>query len=431
MRDHYKLDWWHSSIRNVKRTNQAIDGRFGLMLYNTVDTTPQGWSGWAQSIDHKNLDQFNGFPYTDGPLSLVFWNKHNLSEGDTAEISAVFKENGKLIGQVKFRFFGDSKMEYVKYSVPITWYYNTRTPDSVWLYMRSCTDDTVDGDGYVIFDDLHFEFAGNRTTEIPNASFETWSNIGIQFPTTWRSVDLYLFDTHSVFFKGQSIFRVNGPHAFNGENSLMIKNYDHFGELRAGFAYVGTSDEHLSNGAFSVDDNYQFIEGFYKYLSQEPDSGRLLYQTWDDGYHSSYDNFYFTPTNEWTYFIKAIRYADESGIPNQASLSLWSSNQYPAKNLDSELYIDNLQLVHTPTAKASQLKASPELVVFPNPSRDRVYIRSSEKIEKVIISNMLGESQEISVNGNALDVSHLSNGVYVLYLYKGHSLYTTTKLIKQ
>jgi hypothetical protein len=71
-----------------------------------------------------------------------------------------FNYQGDYKGAVDFRFTGSTNDEWVKYSVPINWS-GARTPDTVLMYFYSYADYGVDGDGWVIFDDVHFERLAN------------------------------------------------------------------------------------------------------------------------------------------------------------------------------------------------------------------------------------------------------------------------------
>lgn len=414
IRDHYRLDWWYSPARNVQRINQAADGRFGLKLSNTTNDS-LGASGFVQNVNPSNLNEFNGFPYDDGPLSLVFWNKHNLALGDTAQILAVFKDDRKTVGTVDFKFFGDSEEEYLKYTVPIQWTAPS-TPDSVWIYLTSCISDSVNGEGFVIFDDIYFDFAGSRTTEIPNSSFENWTNIGVEFPSDWRSVNLLIYDTYSSFFEGQSVFRITELRAYEGGSSLMIKNYNHFGSLASGYSFVGTTNEHFQGQSFNIDRSYQYLEGYYKYLSKSSDSGRILFQSWSDDERTSYNNYFFQPTEKWTYFAFPLSYTQTDLTPNKASLTAWSSDILPT-HLNSEMYLDNLKLVTKPNTTASSQSELPQQInLYPNPCKYYLQVPISTTYSQIIPLNSLVQQFELILDDGRADVSHLPNGVYTLYL---------------
>ena len=98
-------------------------------------------------------------------------------------------------GKVDFRFTGSSNGDWIKYSVPIEWN-GSRLTDSVWLYFYSYADAAVDGDGFVLFDDVHFTKLNQRQPDITNFGFEYWENTGLSFPKSWRSLDLLFYDTY-------------------------------------------------------------------------------------------------------------------------------------------------------------------------------------------------------------------------------------------
>ena len=261
VRDHYKLNGWYSPTQNVERTTDAKVGKYALKLSNTYSASSNGTKGYVRNIDYSNRDTLNGFAFEGDALSLVFWSKHNLAAGDTARAYVVFREEGVYKGKVDFRFSGSTNGEFVKYNVPLEWS-SSRTPDSVWVYLYSYIANKVQGDGYVIYDDVHFEKIGERMPDFTNADFEDWHNIGVDFPSNWRSVDLAVYDTYNSFLYSKSNFKVTGEDAFAGGTSLLVKNYDNYGTPRYGYCYLGTENNDYYTPHFQFTDTFQYLQGY-------------------------------------------------------------------------------------------------------------------------------------------------------------------------
>ena len=153
IRDHYKPAGMTATIRNAERSTDSWEGNYSLKLSNTFIPNSRGYRSYAFNVDKaKNID---GVAFTGDALSIAFWTKYDLAYGDTARVYVIFRDKGVYKGKVDFRFTGTSQGEWVKYSVPIEWT-SSHSVDSVWINLYSYADYGVDGDGYVMFDDIHF-----------------------------------------------------------------------------------------------------------------------------------------------------------------------------------------------------------------------------------------------------------------------------------
>lgn len=75
----------------------------------------------------------------------------------------------------------------------------------------------------------------------------------------------------------------------------------------------------------------------------------------------------------------------------------------------------------------AEIKSEKQLVIYPNPTSDKVYIKG-EKVSEAEMYSMDGRKLNISVNGDqSIDVSHLPKGVYLLKLKIKNEI-TTKKL---
>ncbi|PWW30678.1 T9SS type A sorting domain-containing protein [Chryseobacterium sp. AG844] len=75
----------------------------------------------------------------------------------------------------------------------------------------------------------------------------------------------------------------------------------------------------------------------------------------------------------------------------------------------------------------AEIKSEKQLVIYPNPVSDKVYIKG-EKVSEVEMYSMDGRKLNISINGDeSIDVAHLPKGIYVLKLKIKNEI-TTRKL---
>ena len=79
------------------------------------------------------------------------------------------------------------------------------------------------------------------------------------------------------------------------------------------------------------------------------------------------------------------------------------------------------------TLGTAEIKSDKQLVIYPNPVSDKVYIKG-DKVSEAEMYSMDGKKLNISVNGDqSIDVSHLPKGVYLLKLKIKNEI-TTRKL---
>lgn len=80
-----------------------------------------------------------------------------------------------------------------------------------------------------------------------------------------------------------------------------------------------------------------------------------------------------------------------------------------------------------------QLDNALNVILYPNPIQGVLYISNVEKDYDVVISDVTGKqliSQHINENNANIDMNHISQGVYLIYIYKNENLVYTNKLIK-
>lgn len=412
-RDHFKLKHYNSPTRNVERTTDAKEGTYALKLSNTYIESSVGYRGYAHTVDKPN--GLNGFAFSGDALSLVFWSKHELALGDTARVYAVFRDKGAYKGKVDFRFTGSSNGEWKKYSVPIEWN-GSRLTDSVWLYFYSYADDAVDGDGWVIYDDIHFTNISQRKMDVTNFGFEEWENTGISYPKNWRSVDLLTYDSYTSFLYEPTTIQVSEEEAFSGNYSLLVKNaYSNSnGRLRYGYCFIGTENNDYYTPCFSTD-TFKYLQGYYKYLPDGDDTARINYRTWEKGAGKSYDNLYLPASTEWKFFTLPINYYSKTAMPDSAALIIYSGKTDSVRGPNSSLYIDDLKLVMEPKGVGIEVFEN-QVKIYPNPINSMLFVETQSN-ESITIYNFLGELMSnfnLLPGENEIDLSVYSPGIYFI-----------------
>lgn len=422
--NHYQLDNYYAPYRNVYRSFDHYEGKYALRLENTVsEDGSTKYRGYCYNVI-SSIGQ-SGFPFEGDVLSVVFYAKYDLAEGDSARIYVVFRENGGTKGYVNFYTTGNSNGGYIKFSIPIFWY-NTRTPDEVSVYLYSNEDADVQGNGYIIIDDLHFENIGERGQDIINFGFEDWTNIGVSFPQHWRSLDLRVFDDSRYFLPDTGV--EYSTDAYRGSYSMKVGNYVSGGIPRSSYVFLGTENDDYYTPAFKLYNRYKYIQGYYKYYTDQSDSGRLYLRTYKNGTQLSFSNIYFQPKDEWSYFNIPINYYNDS-IPDSAAIMVYSAAGTPTGE-NSHLLLDELDLVMEPWSLAvNELTA--DLGASPNPCRDKVHLVVPDA-GILSINNSFGQNIKSFpvIKGKIwIDVKELPSGLYYLNIKNTENLWQT-KILK-
>lgn len=88
--------------------------------------------------------------------------------------------------------------------------------------------------------------------------------------------------------------------------------------------------------------------------------------------------------------------------------------QYHIKEQD---FIDSIKGL--PLSNRDFVKDKSSVAVYPNPVQNYLNINTENdiKIERVSLFNAVGQKSNIVINNNKLDLSHIPDGLYILYLH--------------
>jgi hypothetical protein len=103
---------------------------------------------------------------------------------------------------------------------------------------------------------------------------------------------------------------------------------------------------------------------------------------------------------------------------------------------DIVIYVDDIMLVHSDTV-ATNIKPAEKLNVniFPNPVKSTLYFENLKNVDRITISNMVG--QQVMVQHNianektSINVSSLNRGVYMISIYDKNGKSTIRKIVKE
>jgi len=90
------------------------------------------------------------------------------------------------------------------------------------------------------------------------------------------------------------------------------------------------------------------------------------------------------------------------------------------------IYLDNILVKSSETLSFINQDIESDLQVFPNPTSNKLIIKTSYDIDRIELYDILGKKVMENANTQKLNLNLLSNGVYILQIYSGK-----TKLIKR
>ncbi len=252
--------------------------------------------------------------------------------------------------------------------------------------------------------------------QIPNSSFELWTDQGIKTPDGWF-VENSLYGEELVRSTSDSYFTLYGARLENkdvgGDNVVraMMVSGDNDLDHSSGFAY--TLRPGLLNGYFEYkpkddDDSCYVIVELSKY--------NLFTHSRDivgRGQFSTGSEF-----NEYTPFSAPIVYF--SGYdPDTATIIIYAGKYFGAKK-GSRLQIDELSFDETSTGVVIIDGDELGITVSPNPANNIITVSStlSVTVKTYAIYDNAGKVvMQKTFSGKSIDVSSLGSGLYHLYLY--------------
>lgn len=163
-----------------------------------------------------------------------------------------------------------------------------------------------------------------------------------------------------------------------------------------------------------------------------------IYLIKDSNYDFDYADFEWE-SNEWInirieideteirYFVNDLL---EASLANFSGLDITGFNMLH-NNYGHDAYYDNF--VISSGSLDSPKFAKTEISVFPNPIEDHfsLILPDEMEIEKIQLFNLLGQEVYSESHRESYDISHLSEGMYVLKIFNKSGESQTQKLLKQ
>jgi len=416
----------------VTRSSDAHSGSYAVRMENKRVEGDNDISSIVTNGIPANNGISGGQAYDEAPMSMRFFAKFDLAAGDHADIVAIFKLNGTPIAIANVEVEGNSADTFVRYSIPINWQVSA-IPDTLIMLMSSkdLETDTVNGDGYLIVDDIHFVNIGTRKKPLANGDFEHWVESDREVPTGWYTVD-DVFEEAAVPGIPQLVEKTSNAHG--GSSALSLSNAGSGRDVIPGVALTGNSQNDFEKPAFRVSKNWKFIEGWYKYNSDNGDSALVMAGLFTLGVPLAIVRW-GTPTSasDWTYFSAKLQYLTNIVTADSATVAVAACNPDAPRGGGSNMVIDDLKFTDHPVG-ISDIE-SPTMAVYPTPFRSELHIALPSGVGanaysiidiqgKVVAGGMLNGANKIAINED------LASGAYILRV-RGEAHIFEQKIIKE
>ena len=422
----FNLDSWNIA-GSVTRSTDAVEGGVAVRLDNTVNNQSRAFVATAP-IGPGGI---KGIPYDEAPLSMRFYAKYNLALGDRAQVVAAFTNKGNYIAVTSFLIEGNSADTFTYFSIPIQYQIST-LPDSVAILISSIELDSnrVNGDGYLIIDDLHFASISTRNKALPNGKFNSWTEQYTQKLDFWLTTDSYLKQVSGQSFNPPLVRKTTDSHG--GQTAVELTSRNIGQDTLPGVIFSGKDPEQFEKPSFPVTQKWKYIEGYYKFDRQNNDSAFVGVGLFKNGVPiGGAQAALVTPQTGWTYFAFELSYLVDI-TPDSATVMFTNANPDAPRGTGSVLTLDDIQFTNQ-NLGVFNLFAN-KLTVYPNPFQDEIHITGLDRLEgaRYVVRDATGlefRSGEV-VQDMTIDMRDAGAGIYFLHI-EGRHVLTDKILLKE
>lgn len=358
-----------------------------------------------------------GYPYSQRPDSLVFYEKHSIINSDTASVIVLFKKLSNVIGFARVDLTGNAN-NYVRRSASITFLFPVN-PDTMAFIASSSLINNGSVGSTMILDDVSLVGANQS---FPNGGFENWTSVTSEEPDMWTSSNVFTIPNGNT-----SVAKSSNSNSGNFSCKITTQPGPN---QNFGFIMDGYFDAQGNvAGGLQVQTLPSKLKGYYRYIPSGTDTGSAIafFTKWNSStsVSDSVAEFYypFMPASSWTYFELGSLY-NLTPFPDSVIIAFSSSNLgSTTSQVGSQLFIDDasIELLTGVEVPMSNLFHS---MVSPNPADRNCTLSFSSTINNTAtlkIFSMSGElisSEKIKIaagkNEFQIPVTELSNGNYFI-----------------
>lgn len=275
--------------------------------------------------------------------------------------------------------------------------------------------------------------------QIPNHGFELWTTSGSYSDpdSGWVTNNQFSAGTYYPVTKSADHYPASvGSFSIKMENNSLLS-----GTAAEKYGYTATAKYPGYNGPFfRITGHPNSLCGYYKFESFNNDTMTITAVLYQNGVVVSTAVFTDTSTTStWTSFnipFSTYTVADSAQIGFSAFHSSLDGTFPTGPYGNSILYIDNISFDNLITGVPDHISDNTTLMLFPNPATDIITINvngSSKTDLNVNIYNITGslvKAETLEQNQQQINISNLSNGIYLVEI-NSENICKTQKLIIQ
>lgn len=350
-----------------------------------------------------------GVPFTTEIAQIQGDVRHDILPNDTAFILFIAWSGGASVAEEFIPFTG-SQSTWSAFSQPLT--LGPVTPDSVLFGMASSNpfDETFNSPGsWVEIDNIRLTSPNVPTPDqLPNNSFENWSDVEVEDPDSWNTVNSLTQSFLGALITKSSDAAV-GMYSARFENALT----DDGGTISAVLTN-GDIDSFGATGGVPYAAVPHTLTGQCKWMPSGQDTAFISLQLLSNGMiigTALYGLTQAVPT--WTAFNQNVTTV---GTPDTMLISVISGF-----NSGSVLMLDDLDLTGGTVGYYEMELNEVDVRLYPNPAQDKLNIVSPESMEmkQGWVMDVTGK-RVLELAGNELmtpiTIGHLPAGLYFLHL---------------
>mgnify|MGYP006098809127 CR=1 FL=1 len=405
-------DWRSSNtdrffgIPTVTRSNDAADGSYSALITpNKINQDTLAGNVYLGEIGPAGPQK--GVPYTDNFEAITIYYKSDLQINDSLYVIMVRFYEGNIVDyQIKPFAFGLNNTW-----TPTVIFVGNTLQDSLFIGFSVGTPTSAyspQPESWATIDNIQFISGGNFTSNLPNNSFENWTDKTTENPNDWYSLN-YLLAGHGLENA------VKTTDANTGNFALQMSTVTSPIGTVPGFIGNGTIDFYNTNVAF-LPQPYTAIPtdltGAFKYTPSGIDTATIQLVFYENnvaiGYHK--ENLISQPT--YTNFSSSFSIF---GNPDSLVFLIYSGD-----NIGSTLFLDDLSFSGGGVG-LSELTDDLNVLLYPNPASNVLNIKLPEKeTYSIRINNLLGKTV-IQLNNysglNSISTDLLEKGSYLVSIF--------------
>jgi hypothetical protein len=417
----------------------ATVGNYSVRIENNISLLPN-FSGRGVVMTGDTLDPHPTFPITGHPTSLTGYYKFAPQNGDTMAIVIELYLNGVRVFDKDPSFISNATTSgWTSFNISFPTY---TIADSGHIYLASYAAADASsmplGNSILYVDNLNFDNLITSVAQIPNNGFELWTSFGSYSnpDSGWVTNNSYSAGTYYPVTKSTDHY----PASVGSFSVRMENNISFPGTTAEKYGYTATALYPGYNGPFfPIIGHPNSLCGYYKFAPQNNDTMTIMAALYYNGAIVSTAVLNSTTTaTDWTSFnipFPAYSIADSAQIGLCAYydvFGIFPSGPYG----NSVLYVDNISFDNLISSVSESPSKNNGVNFYPNPASNVVSLNFTNTQNEDIginiysILGVLVRSEILKQNNKQINVSDLSNGVYMVII-KSKDLTETKKLIIQ